>query len=231
MKKRNRSGRRKNRNERRMSGTRIFLVRHGETHWNLTHRFQGRTDVPLNQQGRNQARALAFTLKEEPLYAIYSSPLMRALETARFVKEFHPSAPLFEEEGLTEMDLGEFDGMEAAYWSAHYQDFLKAWRSNPSALKMPGGESLREVQVRAIDALERITRLYPSGSTLVLCSHNFVNRALLCQALGFSLDKFRDVPQDTATLNILYMEGERLRAELVNDLSHLKKYKDMPMQA
>ncbi len=214
-----------------MRGTRIFLVRHGETHWNLTHRFQGRTDVPLNQEGKNQARALALTLKDEPLSAIYSSPLVRAVETARLIKEFHPATPLFEEEGLTEMDLGEFDGMEAAYWSAHYQDFLKAWRSSPGPLKMPGGESLQEVQIRAIDTLKRITKLYPSGSTLLLCSHNFVNRALLCQALGFSLDKFRDVKQDTATLNVLYMQGQRLWAELVNDLSHLKKYKDVSIQA
>ncbi len=214
-----------------MRRTRIFLVRHGETHWNLTHRFQGRIDVPLNQEGKRQARALALTLKDEPLLAIYSSPLMRALETARFIKEFHPSTPLFEEEGLTEMDLGEFDGMEAVYWSAHYPDFLKAWRSNPGNLRMPGGESLQEVQVRAIETLRRIIKLYPSGSTLLLCSHNFVNRTLLCEALGFSLDRFRDVQQDTATLNILCLQGQRLRAELVNDLSHLKKYEDMSMQA
>jgi probable phosphoglycerate mutase len=188
-------------------------------------------DVPLNPEGKNQARALALTLKEEPLLAIYSSPLARAVETARFIKEFHLSTPLFEEEGLTEMDLGEFDGMDAAYWSAHYRDFLEAWRSSPGNLKMPGGESLQEVQVRAVETLKRITKFYPSGGTLLLCGHNFVNRALLCQALGFPLDRFRDVRQDTATLNILYMEGQRLRAELVNDLSHLKKYKDVSIQA
>jgi len=206
-----------------MRGIRIYLVRHGETQWNLMHRFQGRIDVPLNQGGKNQARALALTLKDHPFMAIYSSPLVRAVETARLIKEFHPSTPLFEEEGLIEMDLGEFDGMEAAYWFAHYQDFIKAWRSAPGCLKMPGGESLQEVQMRATETLRRITKRYPSGSTLLLCSHNFVNCALLCQALSIPLDRFRDVHQDTATLNVLYMRGERLRAELVNDLSHLKK--------
>ena len=78
-------------------GTRIFLVRHGETDWNQTHRFQGRIDVPLNREGKNQARALALTLKDEPLDAIYASPLARAIQTARVIKEFHPSTPLFEE--------------------------------------------------------------------------------------------------------------------------------------
>jgi probable phosphoglycerate mutase len=213
----------RSKHRRKTRGARIYLVRHGETQWNLTHRFQGRTDVPLNQEGRNQPRALALTLKDQPLMAIYSSPLVRAVETARFIKEFHPSTPLFEEEGLIEMDLGEFDGMEAAYWFAHYQDFIKAWRSAPGCLKMPGGESLQEVQMRAMETLRRIAKRYPSGSTLLLCSHNFVNCALLCQVLDIPLDRFRDVHQDTATLNILYMRGERLRAELVNDLSHLKK--------
>ena len=84
-----------------------MLVRHGETHWNLTHRFQGRKDVPLNQEGKDQSSALSLTLKDAPLMAIYSSPLIRAIETARCIKEFHPSKRLIEEEGLIAMDLGE----------------------------------------------------------------------------------------------------------------------------
>ena len=95
---------------------------------------------------------------------------------------------------------------------------------------MPGGESLQEVQIRAIDTLERITKLYPSGSNLLLCSHNFVNRTILCYALGFPLDRFREVQQDTAALNILYMQSQRLRAELVNDVSHLKHYEGVSLQ-
>ncbi len=203
-------------------GTRIFLVRHGETDWNQTHRFQGRVDMPLNDEGKKQADALALTLKDEPLIAIYSSPLLRAIETARLIKEFHPSTPLFEEGGLTEMDLGEFDGMEAGYWAAHYQDFLKTWRSTPACLRMPGGESLQEVKMRAIDTLERIAKLYPSGGSLLLCSHNFVNRSILCHAMGFPLDRFREVQQDVAALNILYLHGQQVWAEVVNDLTHLK---------
>jgi probable phosphoglycerate mutase len=204
-------------------GLRILLVRHGETDWNQTHRFQGRIDVPLNQEGKNQGHALGVALKDEPLIAIYSSPLLRAMETARLIKEFHPSVPLFEEEGLNEMDLGEFDGMEASYWSSNYQDFYKTWRSTPASLRMPGGESLQEVQIRAIDSLERITKLYPLGSNLLICSHNFVNRAILCYALKISLDRFREVQQETAALNVLYKQEGQFWVEVVNDVSHLKK--------
>jgi phosphoserine phosphatase len=204
-------------------GTRIFLIRHGETDWNQTHRFQGRIDIPLNEEGKNQAHALALALKDESIIAIYSSPLVRATETACLIKEYHPSTPLIEEQGLTEMDLGEFDGLEAEYWAAHYQDLFKKWRSSPAEFRMPGGESLQEVQMRAIDTLERITKLYPSGISLLFCSHNFVNRTILCFASGIPLDRFRDFQQDPAALNILYKNEGQLRVEVVNDVSHLKK--------
>ena len=153
---------------------RIILVRHGETEWNRTHRFQGRSNVPLNEKGKKQARALALALKDEPLSAIYSSPLLRAMETANFIKVFHPSVPLFGEPGLVEMDLGDFEGLEAQHWATKYPDFLKTWQEHPASVKMPGGENLSEVQVRALDALERITRFHPPESTLLLCCHNFV---------------------------------------------------------
>jgi len=208
------------------SGTRILLIRHGETDWNRIRRFQGRSDLPLNKKGREQARALALALKHEPLVAIYSSPLVRAIETARLIKVFHPSTPLFKEDGLIEMDLGEFDGMEARRWAAQFPDFRKAWRENPASVIMPGGESLQEVQARAIDTLERITQLYPPKSTLLICSHNFVNLTILCCALEISLDRFRDLRQETAALNILYKQRERLWAEVANELSHLQKYKE-----
>jgi broad specificity phosphatase PhoE len=205
------------------SGTRILLIRHGETEWNRTHRFQGRSDVPLNQRGKDQGHALALALKDEPIQAIYSSPLTRAMETARLIKVFHPSASLFEEDGLIEMDLGEFDGMDAMDWSSRNPEFRKAWLENPASVTMPGGESLSDVQGRAARALDRITAIYPPGSTLLLCSHNFVNLTLLCYALEIPLDRFRELRQEPAALNILYMQGQRLRAEVVNECSHLKE--------
>jgi broad specificity phosphatase PhoE len=204
-------------------GIRILLIRHGETDFNLTHRFQGKIDRPLNKEGKDQAHALALALKDESLTAIYSSPLIRAVETARSIKAFHPSTPLFKEEGLSEMDLGEFDGMQVNDWGSQHQEFYKIWRTTPSRLQMPGGESLREVQIRAIDTLERITKLYSPGNTLLLCSHNFVNRTIICHALGLHLDRFRDFQQDATALNVLYKREGQLTAEVVNDVSHLKK--------
>jgi broad specificity phosphatase PhoE len=206
-------------------GIRIFLIRHGETDWNRIRRFQGRSDLPLNQAGREQARALALALKDESILAMYSSPLARAMETARLIKIFHAATPLFEEKGLIEMDLGDFDGLEAQQWIDQYPTFQKAWLETPASATMPGGENLQEVQVRAIDTLERITRLYPSETTLLICSHNFVNLTILCYALNISLTRFRDLRQGTAALNILYKQGERWWVKVVNERSHLQKYK------
>lgn len=204
-------------------GKRILLIRHGETDWNRVHRFQGRSNLPLNAKGRDQARDLAFALREEPLTAIYSSPLVRAMETAYLIRVFHPSVPLFEEGGLVEMDLGEFEGMEAQRWAVEYPDFCKAWQETPGSVTMPGGETLQEVQRRAIETLERITEPYPPGSTLLLCSHNFVNLTILCHVLKVPLDRFRELRQVTGALNVLSMQGQQLRAEVVNERSHLKK--------
>jgi broad specificity phosphatase PhoE len=202
-------------------GIKILLVRHGETDWNLAGRFQGRSDVPLNQKGKDQARALALALRGEPLAAIYCSPLARAKETARLIQIYHPSVPLYEEKGLVEMNLGEFEGMEGSRWAEKYADFREAWRHNPASVTMPGGESLQEVQARAIAVLQRIAKAHPPDSTLLVCSHNFVILTILCAALEIPLDRFRELKQGTAAKNVLYLEGSRLRAEVVNDRSHL----------
>ncbi len=204
-----------------LSGVKILLVRHGETDWNLAGRFQGRSDVPLNQKGVEQANALASALRKESLTAIYSSPLVRAKETARLIKVFHPSSPLYEDEGLVEMDLGEFEGIEGPRWAEKHADFRQAWRDNPASVTMPGGECLQEVQARSLVALERITHSYPLESTLLVCSHNFVILTILCHALEIPLDRFRELRQGTAALNVLYMQGEKLQVEVVNDRSHL----------
>jgi broad specificity phosphatase PhoE len=200
---------------------RILLVRHGETDWNRFRRFQGRSDVPLNQAGRDQAHALALALKDEPIAAIHSSPLIRTMETARLIRSFHPSTPLIEEEGLIEMNLGDFDGMEARRWAEEYPGFQKVWFETPADLQMPGGESLPEVQKRAVHTFHRIATLYPSESTFLLCSHNFVILTLLCHVCAIPLNRFRDLRQEPAALSVLHKEGKRLWASVINERTHL----------
>jgi broad specificity phosphatase PhoE len=204
-----------------VSHTRIYLVRHGETEYNRTGRFQGRNDQPLNERGRQQAQALAEALREEKFTAIYTSPLPRSLETAGFIRAFHPTVPMIEEPNFTEMDLGEFEGLDGRQWMEQNQDFVKAWAQNPASVRMPGGETLQEVQNRAIEALMGITDRYDPGSTLLICSHNFVLLTILCHALQISLDRFREVKKGTASYSVLSLVGGRFHPEVINERSHL----------
>lgn len=206
------------------SGNRIILIRHGETEWNRLHRFQGQSDVALNLNGNIQARALALALKKEAITAIHSSPLKRAMETALHIGRYHPATPLIKESGLMEMNLGDFEGMEAQQWATQYPEFRKSWEKNPASLTMPGGESLEQVQHRAVEALQRVSESYAPGSTLLLCSHNFAIASLLCFASKIPLDQFREMRQDTAALNIMYTNGTDFQVIKVNDRNHLKGF-------
>jgi len=88
---------------------------------------------------------------------------------------------------------------------------------------MPGGESLLDVQARAIRTIERITNAHPAESSLLLCSHSFVNRTILCYSLEVPLNRFRELRQETTGLNVLYKRGQRFCTEVVNERSHLQK--------
>lgn len=203
------------------AGQRILLIRHGETEWNRLRRFQGHSDLPLNAKGNSQAQALAQALKNETINAIYSSPLKRAVETATHIGTFHPATPLIKESGLKEMNLGDFEGIEAQQWATRHQKFRKAWQENPAELAMPGGESLREVQLRASDAFKRISESHETDSTLLICSHTFVIASLLCFVSKTPLHQFREFRQDTAALNIFYKSGTDYQIKSVNDCRHL----------
>lgn len=203
--------------------SRIYLVRHGATEWNQTHRFQGRSDVPLSDDGRKQVQATAVALKDTPFAAIYTSPLSRARDTALSIKAYHPDIPLIEEDGFIEMELGDFDGMESRTWATEYTDFMKAWGANPGGIRMPGpgGECLEEVQTRAMKALDALLQNHPPDSTLVICSHNFVILSILCEASGISLDEFRKLKQNTAAYSVICRREDRYTTEIMNEHAHL----------
>ena len=202
----------------------IYLVRHGQTEWNKTHKFQGRSDVPLNDEGREQVKATALALKDVHFDAVYASPLSRAIETAELIMSHHPGLPLIKNEGFIEMELGEFDGMQAQRWMTDYKDFMKAWRDNPGEVRMPGanGECLEEVQARAMKALDDTTSGHPAGSTLLVCSHNFVILSILCKAKGLSLNQFRDLRQDPAAYSVIRQKGDQYEVEIMNERSSLQ---------
>jgi phosphoserine phosphatase len=179
--------------------TRLLLVRHAETASNAQGRSQGHRDVPLNERGHEQARVLAEALRDEPVAAVYASDSSRAVETARPIAAVH-GLEVVEDRQLREMDQGVLDGLTSAEMREGHAAFIERWRDgDPADLRMPGGETLREVQERMREAVEEIARRH-AGETVVVVSHNLATRALLCHALAVPLAAFRRIRHEVASL-------------------------------
>jgi broad specificity phosphatase PhoE len=200
---------------------RVYLVRHGETDWNIERRCQGFSDIPLNETGRRQAKAIAQYLSAAPIEAVYSSTLGRAYETASAVARHH-SLEVRTSDAFRELNQGEFEGLRLGEMTQRYGDFLKRWLEDPADLKLPGGESLREVQDRAWAALEGVVETHPKG-TVAIVGHNLCNAAVLCRVLNLHLSDFRRIHQDVAGINLLEFGGRWPHPVVLrlNDTCHL----------
>ena len=184
------------------------LIRHGETDANTQPRFLGgRSDPSLNARGREQARSLARFFADLPAAAVYASPLRRASETAAAVAEA-VGRPVIAEPALREMDLGELEGLAVAEGWTRYPEMAAAWRRQPSRARMPGGETLREVQARAWARLTARAREH-DGETVVFVTHTFVLLAVVGEVLGLPLDRFRRLYVDTGGVAVARLGGRR----------------------
>lgn len=198
---------------------RLILVRHGKTDWNETGRCQGISDVPLNPTGMEQAEKVAFSLKDERIDHIYSSDLVRAKTTAERIAAYH-SVDIDIRDDLREMDQGIFEGLDFSYIREKYSDVLEHWRKDPETLQLPGGESLKGVQQRALDAIGDIKSRFGSQN-IVVVSHNMVIGTLLCSFTGNSLKKLRDYIVDEASKSVIEIYDDRFIIISLNDIDHL----------
>ena len=198
---------------------RLILIRHGETLWNETHKFQGFSDIALSPKGRSQAQSLAESLKAETLAAIYTSPLIRARLTAEKIARYH-DCPVVIDEGLKELNQGQLEGLTAEDLRRGYPEFLKNWIQEPESTPLPQGESLGHLQRRAWDSIERIIRKHPEG-TVVVVAHSFVNLTILCRILEIPLNHFRRFRQDATGKNIIEFSERGAIVRCLNDTCHL----------
>jgi probable phosphoglycerate mutase len=166
-----------------------------------------------------EARALAASFLRAP-DAIVTSPLLRARETASAISDA-TGVDLTIDEALIEMDVGEMEHLTGAELRERHPEFLRQWMSPECGdARMPGGETLREVQDRAWGAVERLRDAH-DGHEVVAVTHNFVILMVLCRVLGLPIAEFRRIRQALASRTIVDI-GER-GATLVqlNDQSHL----------
>jgi 2,3-bisphosphoglycerate-dependent phosphoglycerate mutase len=204
--------------------TRILLIRHGETAWNAVRRLQGHTDIPLNEAGERQARALARALASEPLDAIVSSDLGRAMQTAQAVAAHHPHLPLHTDAGLRERGYGAFEGLLYTEIAERYPLEFAEWQARDVDAVMPAGarvaESFRQFYQRSQDGIARWAARYPQQS-IVIVAHGGVLECAYRAARGLTLDGPRDFTIRNATVNRFRMDGGRLALESWGEAIHL----------
>lgn len=202
------------------TNTRVFLVRHGATVLTAEDRFAGATDVPLSDEGREQAGRLSHRLRGESISAIYASPLGRTAETAGILAEPHGIAVQFRD-GLREISHGRWEQKTRREVEAQFPDEAAAWDSDPYTFAPEGGESGLAVTARALPVLIEIVRAHPAANVLVV-SHKATIRLLLSSLLGFDPRRYRDnLDQLPAALNIVdFKDPSHARLTLFNDTSH-----------
>lgn len=139
----------------------LYIIRHGQTDWNVQGRIQGRQDIPLNAAGRSQAQMLAKGMEKRPVTAIYSSPQLRAMETAKALagNQGVEVIPLPE---LVEIGYGDWEGRTASDILTKERKLYEEWWQHPATVAPPGGETLNQVDARCKKAWERIKGSYHS---------------------------------------------------------------------
>jgi probable phosphoglycerate mutase len=198
----------------------LILLRHGETDWNLSGRWQGQaTDTRLTERGREQARIVAKRLREHPIQAIYSSDLLRAFETAQIVGRELGLEPI-KEPRLRESDVGQWTGKTWDEITASWPEQVAAMLAGED-VRRGGGESYGEMQQRLAAALERMLEHHP-GQTVLAVSHGAALRSLVAHALGASLAQMHRIAIGGNTaLSVLRVQHGALRLVSYNDTAHL----------
>jgi broad specificity phosphatase PhoE len=201
--------------------TRFILVRHGQTAWNREERFSGRSDVPLNETGLAQASETArrIAVQWRPS-AVYSSPLLRARQTAQAIAE-PLGLSVHSHAGLNDINFGLLQGLTVPEARERWSDAVDTWFRTPHLAQFPGGERLAEVSERAMATLHELAGLHP-GETIVLVGHLVLNRVVLLGVLGLQTDRFWRLGQDTCAINVFEYEDGDFTLLTLNDTCHLK---------
>jgi alpha-ribazole phosphatase len=198
--------------------TRLILVRHGETVWNVERRFQGQRDTALNARGREQARQVAERLRDEPIRAVYSSDLTRAVDTARAIAAVH-GLPVFTDAALRERNFGEWEGLSREEVIARWTEAWERWRRAECA--PPGGEAVEEIAARVRAKIAEIVSAHPN-ETVVIVGHGGSVKAAVLWVMNKPLTDWRTFRIDNASISILQFHPDRVEVAQLNDTQHLR---------
>ncbi len=202
-----------------MQRTRIYLIRHGQVEGYEEKRYNGQANVPLTPLGKEQSLRLCDSLAEVPLDAIYSSDLERSRYCAELIASSH-NLELQVDTSLRELHIGEWEGRT---WEELQEIHPDDWRARLKDLvnfKVPGGESLQGAADRVLPALKKMVSSH-SGGHVALVAHGGVNRIVLLDAIGASLQQAFSIEQSFGCLNIIdYFDDGHSVVNLLNGTFH-----------
>ncbi len=199
--------------------TRLILIRHGSTDWNVKQRYSGFSDIALNDKGRVQARRLRRRLMNQVVHKVYSSDRKRAIQTAGIVFKGYDIVKVAD---LREMHFGIFEGLTYKQIMKRFPDTYKKWIESPFETVIPSGESLTILNKRVVRAFKKII-LRHSNQTVAVVSHGGAISAFINHILK-SKDFWAHIPQ-SASLTLMELRNNKFKINLLNDISHLSGIK------
>jgi phosphoserine phosphatase len=207
--------------------TKIILVRHGHVEGIDPPRFRGRTEIPLTELGRRQARATAKRIAEGPRpAALYTSPMGRCVATGQAISQA-TGATSERLDDLNDLDYGAWQWRTYAEIEAEAPTLFALWRTAPQLIRFPDGDSLQDLVARAADALRLVLDRHPA-ETVVMVGHDSVNRALLLQLLDQPLSAYWRLAQDPCAISEIEISGDRVRVLSANETQHLAGLRAVP---
>ncbi|MBC3806802.1 histidine phosphatase family protein [Undibacterium seohonense] len=207
--------------------TDILLIRHGETAWNAVRKLQGHLDIPLNAEGRRQAKALAAGLQHEKLAAIISSDLQRAMQTAGEIARLQ-GLPTRIDAALRERCFGDFEGKLYSELPEMYPQEYAHWRQRDPDFHFPPkpddsnnrGESIREFHQRTIDSIVHHAQQF-EGKKIALVAHGGVLECAYREAMNLPLNAERTITIYNASINRFVYQDGQLSLVSWGDIEHL----------
>ena len=201
---------------------RLFLVRHGQTAWNLEGRIQGHTDIPLNEVGRSQINRLSAALAAMPFAVAYSSDLSRCSAAARTLLG-ERDIPLHLMPELREQFYGEWEGLTYAQIEVQYPSQFDRLMTGDPTFAPPGGESVDGLVQRVGGIRDQLSRAADdAGGDVLVVAHSVSLRALVVALLDLPTGSFWRFQVDQSSLSVVSIYPENATLDLWNDTSHLR---------
>ena len=197
----------------------LILVRHGETNWNVAQRYQGQSNVPLNNVGQWQAQQVAQTLAKQSIEQVISSDLQRAQATARPIAVIHHT-PIQFDSRWRELNFGTWEGLTYAEIMARNADYFQQWVENPMEVAPPAGETLTSYSQRVASAWQQIEQ--SKARTIVLVAHSGSLQLLLCYLLHLPPTAHWQFKLDHASLSYLQIYPTGAKLVTLNNTQHLR---------